>query len=59
VQKAGETRLKKVLEALVDDFDFCLIDSPPEVNILAASVLLAAGEGVGAGAGRGIRQFGA
>jgi chromosome partitioning protein len=43
VQRAGETRLKKVLEALVADFDFCLIDSPPAVNILADSVLLAAG----------------
>ena len=43
VQRAGETRLKKVLEALNADFEFCLIDSPPAVNILADSVLLAAG----------------
>jgi chromosome partitioning protein len=43
VQRAGETRLKKVLEALSADFEFCLIDSPPVVNILADSVLLAAG----------------
>ncbi|MDP2729633.1 MAG: ParA family protein, partial [Dehalococcoidales bacterium] len=43
VQRAGETRLKKVLEALKADFEFCLIDSPPAVNILADSVLLAAG----------------
>ena len=44
VQRAGETRLKKVLEALNADFEFCLIDSPPAVNILADSVLLAAGK---------------
>jgi len=43
VQRAGEARLKKVIEALNADFEFCLIDSPPAVNILADSVLLAAG----------------
>jgi len=42
VQRAGESRLKKVLEAFGTDFEFCLIDSPPAVNILADSVLLAA-----------------
>jgi chromosome partitioning protein len=44
VQRAGETRFKKVLEALNADFEFCLIDSPPAVNIVADSVLLAAGK---------------
>jgi len=43
VQRAGESRLKKVLEALTADFEFCLIDSPPAINILADSILLAAG----------------
>jgi len=42
VQKAGESRLKKVLEPLGADFEFCLIDSPPTINILTDSVLLAA-----------------
>jgi chromosome partitioning protein len=42
VQKAGESRLKRVLEPLGDDYDFCLIDSQPAVNILTDSVLLAA-----------------
>ena len=44
VQRAGESRLKKVLEALGADFEFCLIDSPPTVSILTDSVLLAAGK---------------
>jgi len=48
VQRAGETRLKKVLEAFGADFEFCLIDSPPAVTILTDSVLLAAGRGAGA-----------
>jgi len=43
VQRAGESRLKKVLEAFGADFEFCLIDSPPAVTILTDSVLLAAG----------------
>ncbi len=42
VQKAGESRLRKVLEPLSTDYDFCLIDSPPAVNVLADGVLLAA-----------------
>jgi chromosome partitioning protein len=42
VQKAGESRLKKVLEPLGSDYEFCLIDSPPAINILTDSVLLAA-----------------
>lgn len=42
VQRAGESRLKKVLEPLGADFEYCLIDSPPAINILTDGVLLAA-----------------
>jgi len=42
VQRAGESRLSKLLAPLGDEFDFCLIDSPPTISILTDSVLLAA-----------------
>ena len=42
VQKAGESRLKRVLEPLGTGYEFCLIDSPPTVSVLSDSILLAA-----------------
>jgi chromosome partitioning protein len=46
VQKAGESRLRRVLELLLgllsDDYEICLIDSPPKIGILTDAVLLAA-----------------
>jgi chromosome partitioning protein len=46
VQKAGEPRLRRVLELLLgllsDDYELCLIDSPPRISILTDAVLLAA-----------------
>jgi chromosome partitioning protein len=46
VQKAGEPRLRRllelILELLSDKYDFCLIDSPPRISILTDAVLLAA-----------------
>jgi len=42
VQRAGEYRLKKVLESFSADFEFCLIDSSPVINVLTDNVLLAA-----------------
>lgn len=43
VDKAGrETRLKAVLEELVDDFDFIIIDCPPSLSLLTLNALTAA-----------------
>ncbi len=42
VQRAGESRLKRLLEAFGADWAICLIDSAPTVNIVTDSVLLAA-----------------
>lgn len=42
VQRGGESRVKKVLGPVGADFEFCLIDSPPAINILTDSILLAA-----------------
>jgi chromosome partitioning protein len=42
VQRGGESRLRKLLGPIGTDFEFCLIDSPPTINILTDSILLAA-----------------
>lgn len=46
VQKAGEPRLRRILELslglLSDEYELCLIDSPPRISILTDAVILAA-----------------
>jgi chromosome partitioning protein len=41
-EEKRERRLKRVLDAVKDDYDFILIDSPPSLNILTLNVLTAA-----------------
>jgi chromosome partitioning protein len=41
-EEKRERRLSRVLEAIRDEYDFILIDSPPSLNILTLNVLTAA-----------------
>ena len=42
VQRAGESRVKRVIELLGSGYEVCLIDSPPTIGILSDGILLAA-----------------
>ncbi|MHB8293678.1 MAG: ParA family protein [Acidimicrobiales bacterium] len=39
-----ELKLRKAIESVLDDFDFCLIDCPPSLGLLTVNGLAAAGE---------------
>ncbi|MBN1643283.1 MAG: ParA family protein [Dehalococcoidales bacterium] len=42
IQKAGESRIKKIIEILTEGYEVCLIDTAPTISILTDAVLVAA-----------------
>ncbi|OGO20734.1 MAG: hypothetical protein A2144_08465 [Chloroflexi bacterium RBG_16_50_9] len=42
VQKAGESRIKKIIEVLSAGYEVCLIDTAPTISILTDAILVAA-----------------
>ena len=41
-KRGDETRLKRALEAIQDDFDFCIVDTPPTLGAIVLNALTAA-----------------
>lgn len=41
-EEEDNKRLKKIVNAINDDFDFCIIDTPPNTNTLTVNALVAA-----------------
>lgn len=42
VQRAGESRVRRIIELISSDYEISLIDSPPTISILSDAILLAA-----------------
>jgi chromosome partitioning protein len=42
VQRAGESRVKRVIEVLSEEYEVCLVDTAPTISILTDAVLVAA-----------------